>query len=132
MSVPIESLHEATETPACGSCGQGWKGRFLNSTERRASKCVRVEVHERADRLKFLSLGMPCVACIRGLKHQRRLLPPSSTGVLPKTCRVLVWLGGLEVAQGKGKIWEPVRHKRNFASGTSSQVWRARDSKLIQ
>ena len=56
---------------------------------------------------------------------------PKFEGVLPETCRVLVWLGGLEVKHGKARIWEPVRHKRELAPGTSSQVWRARGSKLI-
>ena len=70
-SVPIGSLHKAPETPARGLRGQGLKGRFLNSTERRPSRCVRVEVHKRARRLKFLHLGMPRVARIRRLKHQR-------------------------------------------------------------
>ena len=70
-SIPIGSLHKAPETPARGLRGQGLKGRFVDSTERRPSRCVRVEVHERARRLKFLRLGMPCVARIRRLKHQR-------------------------------------------------------------
>ena len=42
--------------------------------------------------------------------------PIDSRGVLPETCRVLVWLGGLEVAHGKGIIWEPERYEREFAS----------------
>ena len=44
---------------------------FINSTERRPSRCVRVEVRERARRLKFLPLGMPCVARIRRLGPAR-------------------------------------------------------------
>ena len=71
-SVPIGSLHKAPEIPARGSHGQGLKGRFPNSIERRPSKCVRVEVHERAGRLKILRLlGMLCVARIRRLKERR-------------------------------------------------------------
>ena len=70
MSVPIESLHKATETLARGSCGQGWKGRFFNSTERRPSRCMRVEVHEKAGRLKVLRLDMPCAVRIRRVTHQ--------------------------------------------------------------
>ena len=61
----------APETLARGARGQGLKGRLLNSTERRPSRCVRVEVYERAGRLKFLRLGMPCVARIRRASHQR-------------------------------------------------------------
>ena len=70
MSVPIGSLYTATKTPARGARGQGLKGRFLNSTERRPSRCVRVEVHGTADRLKLLRLGMPCVARIRRVSHE--------------------------------------------------------------
>ena len=55
---------KAPKTPARGLRGQGLKGRFLNSTERRLSRCVRVEVHKGARRLKVLRLGMPCVARI--------------------------------------------------------------------
>ena len=65
MSVPMESRHLATETPARGARGQGWRGWFLNSTERCPSRCVLVMVHQRARRLKFLCLGMPCVALTR-------------------------------------------------------------------
>ena len=31
--------------------------------------------------------------------------------VLLETCRVRVWLGGLELIQSEGRIWEPTRHK---------------------
>ena len=61
----------ATKTPARGTRGQGLNRRLLNSTDRRLSRCVRVEVHERAGRLKVLRLGMPCVAHIRRVSHQR-------------------------------------------------------------
>ena len=46
----------ATETPARGARGPGLKGGFLNSTERTLSRCVRVEVHKRSGRFKFLRL----------------------------------------------------------------------------
>ena len=88
--------------------------RFLNSTERRPSRCVRVEVHERADMLKVLRLGAPCVARIRHVSHQPWLIHHNSRGVLPETCRVRVWLGGLEVMWSAGRIWEPVRHKEDL------------------
>ena len=48
----------------------GLKKRFINSIERRPSRCVRVKVHKGARRLKFLRLGMPFVARIRRLKQQ--------------------------------------------------------------
>ena len=44
MSVPIGSRHMATETPARGARGEGWRGWFLNSTERCSSSCVRVSL----------------------------------------------------------------------------------------
>ena len=72
MSVPIGSLHnKATEAPGRGAGGQGLKGRFFNSKQWRPSGCVRVEVLERTGRLKILRLGMPYVARIRRVSHQR-------------------------------------------------------------
>ena len=61
----------ATETPARGTRRQGLNRRLLNSTDRRSSRCVRVEVHERAGWLKVLRLGMSYVARIRRVSHQR-------------------------------------------------------------
>ena len=103
MSVPIGSLHTATKTPARGARGQGLKERFLNSTERRPSRYVRVEVHDRAGRSKVLRLDTPCVARIRRVSHQPRLLHHNSRGVLPETFRMRVWLGGLEYYEVKAE-----------------------------
>ena len=71
----------ATKTPALGARGQGWKGLFFNSTDRYPSRCVRVRVHQRARRLKFLRLGMPSVALIRGAKYQRSRLDFKFEGI---------------------------------------------------
>ena len=43
---------------------------MLKSTERCPSRCVRVKVHQRVRRLKFLCLDMVCVALIRRRKNQ--------------------------------------------------------------
>ena len=56
--------------PLPAARAEGWKERFFNSTEGCPSRCVRVEVHERAGWLKFLRLGVPCVARIRRMSHQ--------------------------------------------------------------
>ena len=48
---------------------------------------------------------------MRRLRNQRWLLPPNSRGVLPETCKVRVWLGGLDVIRSEGKILEPMRNK---------------------
>ena len=69
MSVPIRICHMPTNTPARGTRGHSWRGRFLKSTERRPSRCV--IVHQTARRLKFLCLNTPCVAVIRRRKNEK-------------------------------------------------------------
>ena len=120
------SPFETLESLARVLRGQVLKGRLLNSTERRPSRCVRVEVHERAPRLKFLRLGRPCVARIRSLKHQPWPRPPNPRLALPETCRMRVWLGALEKHVVEGRKLKPVRYQRGCWACASSQVCGAR------
>ena len=94
----------ASETPARGTRGQGWRGWLLNSTERCPSRWVRVKVHQRARRLKFLCFGMPRVALIRGAKNQRLRLDLNLEGILHPTCRAPVWLVDVELVVPEGGI----------------------------
>ena len=89
----------ATETTARGARGQGWRGWFLNSTERCPSRCMRVKVYQRARRLTFLCLGMPCcVALFRGAKNRRLQLDLKLERTLDSTCRApTMWLVGVEL-----------------------------------
>ena len=95
----------ATETPARGARGQSWRGWFVNSTERCPSRCIRAKIHQRARRLKFLCLGMPCVALIRSAKNQRLRLDFKLEGILHSTCKVPVWLVRMEIVGPKAKYW---------------------------
>ena len=45
---------------------------------------------------------------------------------------MLVWFGGLNFPQGRGRILEPLRYKRELSSRASSQVCLNRGSKLIE
>ena len=74
QSVPIGSRHMPIDTPARGARGQSWRGCFLKSTEPCPSRCVRVKVLQRARRLKFLCLDMPCCCCCC-FSHSAHLLP---------------------------------------------------------
>ena len=94
----------ATETSACGLRGQGWHGGFLNKTERGLSRCVCVKVHQRVRRLKFLCLGMPCVARIRRQKNQRLRLHLKLEEILHSTCRAPVLLVGVELVRSEKRI----------------------------
>ena len=100
----------ATETPARGARGQGWRGWFLNSTKRSSSRCVRVKVYQRARRLKFLCLGMPCVALVRHPKIQRLRLHLKLEEILHPTCRAPVWLVVVELVRSEGKILNLVQY----------------------
>ena len=117
MSVPIGSRHMATETPARGSRGQGWRGWFHNSTERCPSRCVRMKVHQRARRLKFVCSGMPCVALIRRPKIQRLRLNLKLEGILHSTCRAPVLLLGVELVRSEGRMLNLVQYSGDSNSG---------------
>ena len=99
-----------TTTPAHGARGQGLRGWFLNLTERYPSRCVRVKVHQRTRQLRFLCLGMPCVALIRGAKNQRLRLDLKLGGILHSSCRAPVWLVGVGLVRSEGKIWDLVQY----------------------
>ena len=94
----------ATETPFYGLRGQGWRGWFLNSTKRCLSRYVRVKVHQRARRLKFLCLGMPCVALIHPPKIQSLRLHLKFEEILHSTCRAPVLLVGVQLVRSEGRI----------------------------
>ena len=91
----------ATETPARAAHEQAG----LNSTEWCPSRCVNVKVHQRARRLKFSCLGMPCVTLIRRPKIQLLRLHLKLEEILHSTCRAPVWLvGGVELVRSEGRI----------------------------
>ena len=87
MSVPIGSHHMPTNMLARGAREHSWGGCLLKSTARGPWRCVRVKVHQRARRLKFLCLNMPCVAQIRRRKNQPLRLNLKLEGILHSTCR---------------------------------------------
>ena len=58
---------------------------------------MRVKVHQRARRLKFLCLDMLCVALIRRRKNQLLRLNHKLEEILRWTCRAPVVLGGVEI-----------------------------------
>ena len=117
MSAPIGSRHMATETPARGWRKQGWRGWFLSSTEWCPSRCVRVKVHQRARRLNFLCLGMPCVALIRRPKIQPLRLHLILGDILHSTCRASVLLVGVELVSFEGRILNLVQYSGDSNSG---------------
>ena len=100
----------ATETPARGSRGQGWRGWFLKSTERCPSRCVRVKVHQRARRLNFLCLGMPCVALISRPKISPLRLNLKLKEILHPTCRAPVLLVGVRLVRSESRIMNLVQY----------------------
>ena len=110
MPVRIGSHYMATETPARGARGQGWRRWFLNSTERCPSRCVRVKVHQGARRLKFYAWACPVSlqfairkfsACLRlHLKLEK---------IQHTTCRAPVWLVGVELVRFEGRIFNLVQ-----------------------
>ena len=116
-NVPIGSRHMATETDARGARGQGWRRWFLNSTEWCPSRCVCVKVDQRARRLKFLCLGMPCVALTRGAKNQPLRLNLKLEGILHSTCRAPLWLVGVELVGPQGGILDLVQYFGDSESG---------------
>ena len=71
MSVPIGSHHPATETPARAARDEAEEGGSSTRQNNVPPRCVCVKVHQRARRLKFSCLGMPCVALIRRAENQR-------------------------------------------------------------
>ena len=88
----------STETPARGARGQGWRGWFLNSTERCPSRCMRVKAYQRARRQTFVCLGMPCVALFRGAKNRRLQLDLKLERILDSACRApAMWLVSVEL-----------------------------------
>ena len=117
MNAIIGSLHnKAPETPARALRGQGLKGRLLNSTERRPLKCVRRKVHQRALRLKFLCLNMPCVALISRRKNQPLRLHLKLEEILHSTCRAPVVLGGVDIVYLEGRILNLVQYSKDSNS----------------
>ena len=100
----------ATETPARGSRGQDWRGWCLKSTERCPSRCVRVKVHQRARRLKFLCLGMPCVALISRPKIQPLRLNIKLKQILHPAFRAPVLLVGVKLVRSEGRIMNLVQY----------------------
>ena len=106
-----------TKTPARGSRGQGWRELFLNSTERCPSRCVRMKVHQRARRLKFLCLGTPCVALIRRSKIQCLRLHLNLEEILHSICIAPVLLVGVELARYEGRILNLVQYSEDSNSG---------------
>ena len=107
----------ATETLAHGARGQGWRGWFLNSTERCPSRCLCVKVHHRARRLKFLCLGICPVYQIRGAKNQRLRLDLKLEEILHSTCRAPVWLVGVKLVEPEGGMFDLVKYYGDSDSG---------------
>ena len=108
----------ASATPARGARGQGWRGWFLNSTERCPSRCARVKVHQRARWLKFSCVGMPCVALIRGGKNQPLRLDLKLEEILHSTCRAPMWLVGVEIVGPGGGILGLAQYYGDSGSGS--------------
>ena len=106
-----------TETPGRDWREQGWRGKSLKLTERCPSRCVRVKVHQRACRLKFLCLGRPCFALIRRPKIQPLRLHPKSEEILYSTCRAPVLLVGVELVRSESRILNLVQYSGGLNSG---------------
>ena len=86
-------------------------GRLLKSTERCPTRCVlRVKVHQKARRLKFLCLYMLCVALIRRRKNQPLRLHHKLEEILHWTCRAPAVLGGVEIVYREGRILNLVQY----------------------
>ena len=99
-----------TNTPARGARGQNWEGDCSKSTERCSSRCVRVKVHQRVRRLKFLCLDMLCVARIRRQKNQPLRLNHKLEEILHWTCRAPVVPGRVEIVYREGRILNLVQY----------------------
>ena len=98
------------DTPARGARGKSWRGWFLKSTERCPSRCVRVNVHQRARRLKFLCLDTSFIALIRRRKIQPLRLHLKLEEILHSTCRAPVMLGGVKIVYTEGRILNLVQY----------------------
>ena len=107
----------ATEIPTRDSRGQGWGGCFLNPTEGCNSRCVRVKVNQKARRLQFLCLGMPCVAPIRRLKIQPMRLHLKLEEILHSACRGPVLLVGVKLVRYEGRLLNLVQYSGDSSSG---------------
>ena len=85
-------------------------GLLLKSAERCPSRCVRVKIHTRARRLKFLCLDMLCVAQIRRRKNQPLRLNHKLEEILHWTFTAPVVLGGVEIVYREGRILNLVQY----------------------
>ena len=75
-----------------------------------------MKVHQRARRLKFIRLDMPCVALIRRPKYQPLRLHLKLEETLHSTCRVPVVLGGVEIVYPEGRILNLVQYSGGLNS----------------
>ena len=106
-----------TDTPARGARGQSWRGWFLKSTERCPSRCVHVKVQQRARQLKFLCLGIPCIALIRRRKIQPLRLHLKLEEILHSTFRAPVLLAGVELVNTECRILNLIQCSGDSDSG---------------
>ena len=116
MSVPIGSHHMPTNILPRGAREHSWGECLLKSTARGPWRCVRVKVHQRARRLKFLCLNTPCVAQIRRRKNQPLRLNLKLGENLHSTCRAPAVLGGVEKVQCEGRILNLVQYSGDLSS----------------
>ena len=79
----------------------------------RAGKAVPLKVRAcegTSERLKFLCLGMPCVALIRRWKNKSLQLHLKLEEILHSTCRAPVVVGGVEIVYREGRILNVVQY----------------------